>query len=208
MESARKKFNFSTLTLLYAKALKLGAVLLICAALILNACTLLSPLDDEEARRILTELLPRAQELDVIFWGEGLMPEGGFIGDDDRPNVSKYVAVDASAAYHTIKELQDAAESVFTYDYLVSVFEMAFVGTEETFSRYGETTDGRLTVNLAFRPFTLHTTMDASKARVYMGSADRVKLKVPAKVDGKDYGDITLDLVLQDGAWLLDSPTY
>lgn len=187
--------------------MKLKKILLIlCGALLLLSLTSCGALDDDEAREVLSDLLPKAAELNEIIWGAGLPPAE--TPEASAAGTAKYAKVSADCGYSTLAELRAAAEAVFSAEFMEIINTTAFDGTEETFPRYNETTDGVLQVNTSEKGFTLRSTLYPDRARVLYGIGDLLKVAVPCDFDGKPADDYEIILVRENGLWKIDSPTY
>jgi len=165
-------------------------------------------LNDEEAREILRDLIPRSAELNEIFWGTGL-PVVEYDADDLPKSIKwKYIDVTPDCKYQTMAEIDAEASQVFTYKFLQVIYSWAFFGTYDLPSRYSESDKGVLQRNVMDEGFELTTVFYIDETRVKSGLGDSVTVAVPADVLGAPYGDIDLKLVRENGVWLLDSPTY
>jgi len=174
------------------------------------SCAAFSGLNDEEAREILADLIPRSAELNEIFWGTGL-PVVEYDADDLPKSIRwKYYEVTPDCKYQTMAALDAEASQVFTYKYLQSMYEWAFFGTYDLPSRYSESERGVLQRNVMDDGFELTTVFHIGQARVKSGTRDKVTVNVPADgYEGEPYdGGINLVLIRENGVWLLDSPTY
>lgn len=165
---------------------------------------------DEEILARLDELVPLSQELNEIFVGEGLTPTDKAVLSEYDVG-AQYFEVAEDAPYRDMASLKAAAESVYSSDYLKTVYIMAFDGSAENdiTPRYKET-GGVLYVDIAWSALKLRTMLDLSGATVVESAAEKVKVKVDYTLEGDtgSGGQLTLVLVKQDGVWLLDGPTY
>lgn len=174
--------------------------LLVCAALL---CGCAVKMTDDEARSLLAELIPRSQEINGIFFGEGLPVEEDTASESGSADGARYCPVTKDCPYQSVAQIRAAAEKVYTREYLQnSVYPMAFDGVEEYEPRYKEI-DGVLCRNVSATVFEIGET-DSTSARV-VGSGFGV---VEVEMDYSRGGSVKISLREQDGVWLLDGPTY
>lgn len=207
------------------KKLKLLTPLL--AALLLSSCG--NKTSPEEIRAALEELLPKAEEMNVIYFGEGLpMTEEADVlkefyasFDTDIESIN-YQPVDPACGYTNETELREATLEVYTESYSDYLFELAFTGisavydegTEKqytmtsTYARYLEQ-NGILTarINLADEAIELGRTYDLDGMEIVTEKDNYVVVRIPSEMNGKQL-DVDLKLVLTEDGWRLDSPTY
>lgn len=191
-------------------ALILASMLLILASVLLGGCKSEPPgPPDEEILARLQEILPLSQQLNEIFVGRGLPPTDKAVKSeyDIGP---EYFEVAEDAPYRDMASLKAAAESVYSKDYLKSVYIMAFEGYEQEkiTPRYKEV-NGVLFVDINYKVLDLRTEIDLSSAEVIKSTASKVTIKVNYTLrDTDDSGTMTIVMVNQDGVWLLDGPTF
>ena len=187
-------------------SLTLG-IIIIAIILLLPSCRLgLAAISDEEARQILGELIPKAEELNEVFLGVGLEPSDHEVGG--MSSAAVYVVVSPDAKYQTVGELASAAESVFSVEYCTILFESAFYGSEDFTPRYTDSDDGKLQINVNDKGYTLRTKLFPERAAVKNEYDGKTAVSVPAEFDGKPCEDIIVYIVEENGRWLIDSPTY
>lgn len=181
------------------------------AVLLLSSCKDAQPAGppDEEILARLKEIVPLSQELNEIFVGKGLEPTDKAVKSEYNIG-PEYFEVAEDAPYRDMASLKAAAESVYSTDYLKSVYLMAFEGHEEEniTPRYKEV-NGILFVDINYKALDLRTELDLSSAKVVESTASKVKIKVDYTLRGTDGGgNLTLVMVNQNGVWLLDGPTF
>ena len=204
------------------KAVKIILILILSlSTLFLSSCSGNPPELDTVKDRLI-ELIDASAEINDIFFGEGLPVyerDGEFaketgIYDNVEAALDIYEMVSADCEYLTIDSIKMAAEKVYSRDYLESVYEMAFSGYADTntgnvtSARYFETGDW-LFKNTLFEPFDLleREYLYDSLEIIKPSSADYINISIDCLV-GEETEAITLSFILQDGEWLLDSPTY
>lgn len=72
-----------------------------------------SRMTDEEAQKILMELVPKSEELNKIFWGEGLPVEDETNEALNSVTSAQYRAVAQDSEYKSIEDIKKAAEVFF-----------------------------------------------------------------------------------------------
>lgn len=171
-------------------------------------------MSDEEAIDIISKLIPESEKINEIFWGKGLEPEEQA---DDNISVM-FLPVSESCGYSTIAEIKEAAEKVYSKAYLTSsVYVSIFDGVaSESYDgvvdfaidpRYKEI-GGKLYVNITYIPLDLKTKLLPDTAKVITTDAYSVTIRLDYEIDGKAQGELDLKIVLQDGEWRLDTPSY
>ena len=106
----------------------------------------------------------------------------------------EYFEVAEDAPYRDMSSLKAAAESVYSADYLKSVYIMAFEGYEEDniTPRYKEV-NGVLFVDINWKALDLRTELDLSSAEVVESTPTKVRIKVnytPPRYRRKRHPDI------------------
>ena len=182
---------------------------LLCMGILLGALSGCSvKMSDEEARSILSELVPLSLEMNEIFFGDGLPLEDENAEPMESVTGGQYMRVSPTAKYQSIAEIKTAAESVYTAEYLQnSVYPMAFDGVDDARPRYAER-DGVLCRNLNSVSFPLTDRLEFDRATVSDTGYEVIELSVPyTDADGAEK-TARITLRQQNGKWLLDSPTY
>lgn len=182
---------------------------LLCMGILLGALSGCSvKMSDEEARSILSELVPLSLEMNGIFFGDGLPLEDENAEPMESVTGGQYMRVSPTAKYQSIAEIKTAAESIYTAEYLQnSVYPMAFDGVDDARPRYAER-DGVLCRNLNSVSFPLTDRLEFDRATVSDTGYEVIELSVPyTDADGAEK-TAKITLRQQNGKWLLDSPTY
>lgn len=149
-------------------------------------------------------------------------PEYEFYYNEDDPADYSYVRLDSK--YLTVEQIKEAAEAVYSKEYLEGVYEMLFTGAvvDESDSgtlgaRYYNYTDSDGQVWLMESDKYKSSIegkriYDFSTAKVKRrGSKSFANIEIESYIEGKpnERVKVTLSLTLQDdGKWYLDSPTY
>lgn len=149
-------------------------------------------------------------------------PEYEFYYNEDDPEDYSYVRLDSK--YLTVEQIKEAAEAVYSKEYLEGVYEMLFTGTAvfedmkyTLGARYYNYTDADGQVWLMESDkykssITGKRIYDFSTAKVKRrGSKSFANIEIESYIEGKpaERVKVTLSLTLQDdGKWYLDSPTY
>lgn len=169
---------------------------LLCLALCLCLCSCGGSMTDETVRAELERLLPLSYELNDIFWGEGLPVT-------DTETVNRYVPVDESCGYKTTEEILNKAAEVFSKSYLAEIKDAIFTDSDDIDPRYMDI-NGILKADKTNKGFNIQGNVDISTARIKKQNAAMVV--VTASYEDGDTTEITL--IMQEGKWYLDSPTY
>ncbi|MBQ4065991.1 MAG: hypothetical protein IJD10_07810 [Clostridia bacterium] len=190
--------------------------LMLCVGLASSCSESTLTLTNEEATRILQDLVPRSHEINVIFYGEGLpvedMPEV-------RPDTTTYKPVLGGGGYGSVADIKAAAEKIYTLNYLQSaVYPAAFEGIST------ESTDGLLDAAISprYKEYggKLHADVSSAKVKNIRGrlevlsaevrrcTATYVTVRGVCRDDQGETVELTFFLAPQNDTWLLDSPTY
>ena len=185
---------------------------------------------EEEVREALRDLLPKAAELNVIYFGEGLptsRDENAVRAfyesfDMDVKSIS-YTPVDPACGYENVDDIKAATLEVFTGTYAEILFDRAFTGISDVFDEgtdeehrvtavyamYLEQ-DGYLTkrVNLADDALPLGREYDLSSMKILRANDSGVEVRLASTLNGAPSVDVELWLVKTENGWRLDSPTY
>lgn len=196
--------------------------------LILPSCGGLK-VSEDEIRAALEELLPKSEELNVIYFGEGLpMTEDAeilqsfydsFVTDVKSIN---YHPVDPECGYATETDIREATLEVFTESYSEYLFERAFNGISATYDegteeQHTETAvyamyieqNGILTerIDLADEAIPLGRVYRLDELEIVRTKENYVVVSIPTELDGRAL-DVELKIVQTENGWRLDSPTY
>lgn len=196
---------------------------------VLSSCGGGMKVTEDDMRTVLAELLPKAEELNVIYFGEGLpMTEdaealNAFYNSFDTDITSiNYHPVDPACGYENEQQIREATLEVFTEAYSEYLFERAFSGISATYDegtaeQRTETAvyamyieqNGILTarVDLAEEALTLGRVYDLDALEIDHTRENYVVVTIPTELDGRAL-DVDLKLVMTDDGWRLDSPTY
>ncbi|MBO7404348.1 MAG: hypothetical protein J6V24_05240 [Clostridia bacterium] len=184
----------------------------------------------DELRPILADLLPRAAEINEIYFGAGL-PTTRDVDtvrafydtfDTDVESIS-YTPVDPVCGYETVDDIKAATLEVFSPEYAAFLFDRAFNGISDLFDEGLETEhrttavyamyieeSGYLTkrVNLLDDAIPLGRTYDLDSITVLRENESGVEVRLKSFFNGEPSVDVDLWLVEGADGWRLDSPTY
>lgn len=147
--------------------------------------------------------------------------EKEFYYKDSDPTDYDYVRADGK--YHSVADIKDAAEQVYSKDYLTSLYQTLFEGVVATTdsvsgmsARYIEYTDDYGTVSLmksnTYQPLvTEKRIFDLSTAEIVRPKRSNfVTISLESYLESKpdERKTVKLTMILQDGVWMLDSATY
>lgn len=207
-----------------------SALLLLCTVSMMFSCA--SNMTDDEARNILGQLVPLSQELNEIFWGEGLPVD---FSEElvDSVTADQYRPVTADAEYQSIQDIKDAAEKVFSLEYLKNVvyatafgeydvgeitkddiqkgdgtyYDASDLGLNTIYPRYKQERDGILCRNVSQKAYELNTEVLTDTAVVKKRANNLIVCEVKCICSGVE-STMNIALRCQNGVWLLDGPTY
>ena len=199
---------------------------IIISTLALASCG--SSADIDEIRDVLHDLIPKSEELNVIYFGEGLplasdreLVEEFYSSFYSEIEMINYHPVDSECGYTSEDEIREATLAVFTEEYSEYLFTRAFTGISDVLSNGAEDVkysaiyamylmqNGTLTVriDLADEAIELGREYDIDSCEIVRSRGNYVVVSVPSVFDGKAE-DIELKLVKTPNGWRLDSPTY
>lgn len=181
-----------------------------------------SSFTDEEIRTAAAELIEASVAINEIYFGEGLpsVEEDSDAADAFSSEIQtdttllSYLPVSEDAGYTSIDGIKEATEKVYSQSYCEYLFEMAFSGistdnAEATYARYLETDSGTLAV---------HKELSVMDARTYDTKVDNIEVQrksgntaiveAQSYVNGEEDVTVEVQMIYEDGAWRLDSPTY
>lgn len=191
-------------------------ILLLAFALALPfaSCSKPKPLkiSEEEAYEVLSTLVPRSYEFNVIFFGEGLPHEDGEYED------TTYVEVDlAESKYGSIPEIKTEVERVYSKRYLKSIYINMFVGSKTTDKdglldndvspRY-KVIDGKLMIDASYDEVDIMGRLTVVSTAVVKKTPKYVSVDAVCLDEGGNEIEKRFFLTLENGVWLLDGPTY
>ncbi len=177
------------------------------------SCNKAELITDEEARSILTQLLPKAEEINEIIWGEGLPIEPGQDEALKTVTAAQYRTVATDAPYQSTEELKSAIAGVYSQAFIENTINYAcFVGADDAledteaqmYPRYKDNDEGVLIVDITNPGFEISTKIDPLSAKVISAESDT---KQTLEVETNN-GKIKLVIVNEGSGWRLDTPTY
>lgn len=182
-------------------------LIIICAisVLVLSSCA--STMSNEEARTILADLAPRSQQLNKVFWGDGIKPQNKDAVPMNTVTTAQYYPVADDSPYKSVADIKTAAGEVFSQDYLASVYTMLFEGTGDIEPRFVDNKDGLLTVDICYKTYNFNTEIFPETAVIKESGAGLIRAEVDIKT-GNVPDKMNITLRQQQGIWLIDSPTY
>ena len=158
---------------------------------------------DVDVHALLTELLPKAAEVNEILWGEGLPTEGEI---DEDATVDQYLPV-VSEKYTRLADIKKAVREIYSSEYAAIIEENVLSNTDYTKARYAETVEGVLRMNVTTEPMSLETVFDIDGARVKSANPYMITVVIPYTVRERE-GKTTLLLVKENDQWRFDGPAY
>ncbi len=136
----------------------------------------------------------------------------------NEKDIEGYNVVRTDAKYVSIDEIKSAAEEVYSAEYLKGVYEAAFTGLSSGSVSSGGVIGARFIEQeyllrqsaSAKNYITAKRIYDYSTMKIVRPSNDKiVNITIDSHLEGSDeILNVRLTLVLQDGQWYLDTPTY
>lgn len=181
-----------------------------------------SSFTDEEIRTAAAELIEASVPINEIYFGEGLpsVEEDSDAADAFSSEIQtdttllSYLPVTEDAGYSSIDSIKEATEEVYSQSYCEYLFEMAFSGistedAEATYARYLETDAGTLAVHKELSVMDARTyDTEEENIEVLRKSGNSAVVEAQSYVDGEADVTVEVQMIYEDGAWRLDSPTY
>ncbi len=178
------------------------------------SCSLPLKISDEEALAVLTDLVPKSYDINVIFFGGGL-PAVEEAYEEEHTSTA-YFKVREDCGYSSVDEIKTAAGKVYSSRYLDGVYVAAFQGVASESAdgmvdmslsaRYKEI-GGALMVNVAADARNIRGKLTVVSAEVTKKTSKYVIVSTTVTEDGKE-SVMNIYLTVENGVWLLDSPTY
>ena len=189
-----------------------------CMVFLLAGCGGSSFTDDEiieAAANLIAESIP----INEIYFGAGLAAveedseAAAAFAREIKTSVTllQYLPVDKSTGYDSVDRIKEATEKVYSQSYCEYLYEMAFSGISDegstaTYARYMETEGGTLAVRKDFD--VIDTRTYGTDVQVISKKGNSAVVKVQSYVDGKEDAVVEVQMIYENGAWRLDSPTY
>lgn len=137
---------------------------------------------------------------------------------DDENDIAGYNVVRMDAKYTSIDEIKNAAEKVYSNDYLEGVYQAAFEGLSSGSVSRGGVVGARfiedgylLRQSTEIKSYiTAKRIYDYSTMKIVRPSNGKyVNITIDSHLEGSDeILNVRLSLILQNGQWYLDTPTY
>lgn len=215
-----------------ASAFKRAWLVIVCLSVTLSlvSCGGSAP-NIEDIRERVEYLIEGAFEINEIFFGNGLPIDEG--GAAVYGKVDGYDYVSNEAKYRTVIQIKEAAEKIYSADYLEYIYDTVFQG-------YADPTVGIITARFIEENGELLQSSDneplyngirkydySTMKIVRPSNANVVNINITAWIEGgelpetsvdfsDEYNDmisgqrhtVRLTLVKQNGEWYLDTPTY
>lgn len=202
------------------KKILIAVAILLVAALITGGVILIlknkNKLSDNEAEKILSELLPKAEKVNEIIWGEGLPVAEGQDGIIESVTGPQYRLVDSSCGYSNTEDIAKAVAEVYSTSYIENdLNKILFEGDTEDvrfmlYQRYKNNDDGNLIINIVQKEneYVGQNKIDPSTVKVTGVNFDEVYLSVEQTLFDGSTAEIKLTLVKEKSGWRLNDPTY
>ena len=197
----------------------LAVVMLVISLGALCSCATEPPLL-EDVREEYIALIEASAEINAFLFGAGLpvyerdgSEESATVYDGMIETLDNYEFVREESKYLSISAMKEAAERVYSADYLESAYMMAFDGYSDeiagvTTARYIEW-DGWLYKSISYEPLISETrTFNYDTMKIVKPSrGEYVNVSIESSL-GAEKLVITLAFTLTENGWRLDTPTY
>ncbi len=170
--------------------------LLVCIIATVSLVSCSGNMTEDSVKAELERLLPLSYEMNEIFWGKGLPVQ-------DIDTKDRMVPVTADCGYASTEEILAKAAEVFSSDYLEEIKDAVFTDSDDITPRYADI-GGVLKRDISFVAFNVTGDIVIDSAEILKQN----KGMVIVSADYADGGTTEITLVLQDGKWYLNSPTY
>ena len=197
----------------------ISVILIAVSLLLLPSCSSNISYDEAEVIAAAKDLIKKAEKYNDIFWGDGIP----YLEDNNYRNGNYYAADIISLDDMGISRIDDLylnAAKIYSEDYLEDILISVFgISGGEYYNnglvRYYQETE-YIMVNSAYSPLLVDEVEYLYNTLEVVGSdSDTVFIKIMIKVtrvEGEEVLTQTrekeIDLVKENGIWLLDSPTY
>lgn len=151
---------------------------------------------DEQVQKELERLLPVSYELNEIFWGKGLPTKTTESSAAMQP-------VTDDCGYKSVDDIVDKAKTVFSEEYVAGIVSAVLTDSDDTDARYSDI-NGILKMDKTYPSFDVKGNIVVSTAKIKKQNSRMVIVSA----EYEDGGQTEITLILQDGKWYLDSPTY
>lgn len=177
------------------RILKNSLLIIVCllTAAVLCSC---GSMTDETVRTELERLLPESYEMNEIFWGKGLE----YIDDGSK---NRYMLVKEDCKYGSTQDIIDKASEIFSEDYVNIIKDAIFTNSDDIDPRYIDV-NGELRVDRNNKGFNIQGNIKIDSAVIKKQNSRMVVVSA----EYEDGGKTEITLILQDGKWYLNSPTY
>ncbi len=210
------------------RVILIGALLLLLISLMIlwpiTSCGSNAP-ELAEVKDTYIALIEDSYAINEIFFGDGLSTvargdEHAMMYSNLPEGYSLYEIVDIEDGYVSVAAIKDAAAKVYSEEYLTGIYTMAFDGysdgTKITTARYLEVAGYLL--RYAYGEEDSFNMMEGRQRRflfdtmkiIRPSSEDDVNIEIDSYLIGDEDNILTLTLnfILEDGVWRLNSPTY
>lgn len=171
-------------------------------------------ISEEEALSVLKDLVPKSYEINVIFFGEGLLAVDEAY--EEEHSSTSYFEVAEGYNYDSIEDIKKEAEKIYSSNYLEDVYVSAFEGdysetsdgkTDLTVSPRYKDIGGKLMVDVSVKGKDIRNKLEVISSKIEKRTSKYVKLSTVCKENGNTI-EVDMFLTLENGNWRLAGPTY
>ncbi len=171
-------------------------------------------ISEEEALSVLKDLVPKSYEINVIFFGEGLLAVDEAY--EEEHSSTSYFEVAEGYNYDSIEDIKKESEKIYSLHYLEDVYVSAFEGdysetsdgkTDLTVSPRYKDIGGKLMVDVSVKGKDIRNKLEVISSKIEKRTSKYVKLSTVCKENGNTI-EADMFLTLENGNWRLAGPTY
>ena len=198
----------------------LSLLFILSATLSMSSCSGKAPEIDGVSERFVY-LIEESKELNVIFFGTGLpvyrrdseLSKRQMVYFNDKVSGYDKVMLENSE-YLNIEDMKEAAEKIFSDEYLSELYESAFDGImisdTNAYVRFYDNTEwlyqnmnaGEFSLSERIYDYSTMEIVNPSNSKYVTVSIESYTLSDPTRKT------VNLSFVYENGNWFLDSPTY
>lgn len=193
-------------------------ILLLAAAIQLFSCAGPYGGKESEVKDILLALIDKDIELSSYIWGDGF-DTMEYDSSKEGSATPLYVRVSDDSPYHSCRELEAAAEEVYSTDLMKIIRGYAFENNDDVMSRFCDYTgsdglgnekaivDLQVDITKNHPPYKLVTVADISTLKVKRSTAMIIECELECTVGSRE-STMTVRLIKENGVWKIDSQNW
>ena len=190
---------------------------LLSAVFVLSCVACKGPVSDDDAQKILADLLEKEVLLNKYVYADGFVLSNTSEYEEHKDDATYYYSkVSKDSPFLTINDLKKALEEVYTEEVLEEIYVFAFNGSNETEGVtiiprfYQKNGEERMSIDVtSYGVYDLRSVIKIDTAVVKRSTSNLMEVTVSYRPDlGKDLKEMSIQLRKIDGEWKLDSRTW